>query len=200
MNYLFFDIECAKCEGDGKGFICEFGYVITDENFNVIDTEEWLINPNHEFDWYAKYRLLSYKEDNYKRQAKFPKYYNKIAKILEQENQVILGHTTKFDFGYINFECELYKLEKIELPYYDICIPFKQLRGERQDTSLKNMLLKLEIERPGKLHNAQNDAMATMMVCKKLCEEYHIAMEGLIKIQAVKKNLMVNVNENSNAG
>ena len=32
MNYLYFDIECC----DGK-HICSFGYVITDENFNILE-------------------------------------------------------------------------------------------------------------------------------------------------------------------
>ena len=33
MRYLSFDIECC----DGRS-ICEFGYVITDESFNIIDS------------------------------------------------------------------------------------------------------------------------------------------------------------------
>ena len=34
MKYVFFDIECANCY-QGKGKICSFGYVITNENFDV---------------------------------------------------------------------------------------------------------------------------------------------------------------------
>ena len=32
MKYLFFDIECAN----RLNKICEFGYVLTDENFNIL--------------------------------------------------------------------------------------------------------------------------------------------------------------------
>ena len=38
MKYLFFDIECANCY-DGVGKICEFGYVLTDEYFTVLEEE-----------------------------------------------------------------------------------------------------------------------------------------------------------------
>ena len=59
MNYLFFDIECATCRG-GKGKICEFGYLLTDDNFNEIKREEILINPNSPFDWYTLKNLLHF--------------------------------------------------------------------------------------------------------------------------------------------
>ena len=42
MKYLFFDIECANCF-EGKGKICEFGYVLTDEAFNEIESKEIII-------------------------------------------------------------------------------------------------------------------------------------------------------------
>lgn len=46
MKYLFIDIECAD---GGKGTICSFGYVIADENFNVIKSEDVIINPQGRF-------------------------------------------------------------------------------------------------------------------------------------------------------
>ena len=44
MRYLFFDIECS----DGT-HICTFGYVLTDSNFNVLDKQDLLINPEAPF-------------------------------------------------------------------------------------------------------------------------------------------------------
>ena len=44
MDYVFFDIECANCiEGQAK--ICSFGYVVTDEQFDVIEREDLIVNP-----------------------------------------------------------------------------------------------------------------------------------------------------------
>jgi hypothetical protein len=45
MDYIFFDIECANCFG-GRGKICSFGYVITDENFNIRQKNDLIINSN----------------------------------------------------------------------------------------------------------------------------------------------------------
>ena len=44
MRYLAFDIECC----DGK-HICEFGYVITDEKYNIIKKFVITINPESKF-------------------------------------------------------------------------------------------------------------------------------------------------------
>ena len=43
MEYLFFDIECAN-SFDGGGKICEFGYVITDEQFQIKEKKMYLID------------------------------------------------------------------------------------------------------------------------------------------------------------
>ena len=44
MNYLFFDIEC--CDGN---HICSFGYVITNESFEILEKEDIIINPQWRF-------------------------------------------------------------------------------------------------------------------------------------------------------
>ena len=45
MRYLAFDIECC----DGK-HICEFGYVIADDKFKILEKDIILINPESRFD------------------------------------------------------------------------------------------------------------------------------------------------------
>ena len=45
MEYLFFDLEFAN-QDNGKSKICEFGYVITDEYFEVLERYNFIINPN----------------------------------------------------------------------------------------------------------------------------------------------------------
>ena len=48
MNYVFFDIECA-CVYKNVAKICVFGYCVADENFNILEKEDILINPNGKF-------------------------------------------------------------------------------------------------------------------------------------------------------
>ncbi len=54
--------------GVSRGKICEFGYLITDENFNKIESAEYIINPKAPFDEYVLNNMLAYpkKCDNIK--------------------------------------------------------------------------------------------------------------------------------------
>lgn len=57
MKYLFFDIEgaCPKlCT------VATFGYVLSDEKFNIKEKTDILMNPDSKYDWYVVKNLLSY--------------------------------------------------------------------------------------------------------------------------------------------
>lgn len=77
MKYLFIDIECANCF-HGTGKICEFGFVLTDEQFNEIDRRIFIINPKSEFDWYVVKNMLAYRVETYKSSPDYPFYFDKI--------------------------------------------------------------------------------------------------------------------------
>ena len=48
MKYVFFDIECA-CVYKNVAKICVFGYCVADEQFNILEKQDILINPNGKF-------------------------------------------------------------------------------------------------------------------------------------------------------
>ena len=50
MKYLSFDIECC----DSK-HICEFRYVLIDEQFNVLERDCITINPGYKFELPGRY-------------------------------------------------------------------------------------------------------------------------------------------------
>lgn len=50
MKYLFFDIECSNCF-NGVGKMCEFGYVLTDEDFNTIKCDDMPMSPGKGYDF-----------------------------------------------------------------------------------------------------------------------------------------------------
>lgn len=45
MKYLFFDLEEATSKNNSLR-ICEFGYTMIDENFNILEKDNLIINPN----------------------------------------------------------------------------------------------------------------------------------------------------------
>ena len=89
-RYLFFDIEC--CDGQ---HICEFGYVITDTNYNVIEKEDITINPEKPFNLTGRVNhrdlKLYYPESVYYKSYKFPHFYDKIKKMIEIENLSLIN-------------------------------------------------------------------------------------------------------------
>ena len=119
MNYLFFDIECCNCH-----HICEFGYVLTDDKFNIIKKEELLINPAKEFTVPNdnKFKGLSYSQEEYLNSPSFREYYDKIKNIINNENQIIFGYAINNDAVYLRTACKRYKLKPISFTFYDIQI------------------------------------------------------------------------------
>lgn len=88
MQYLSFDIECC----DGK-HICEFGYVITDENFKVTKKECYTINPEKPFNLIGRENredcILFFPEEKYYNSPIFPAFYNKIKNLVSMPETII---------------------------------------------------------------------------------------------------------------
>ena len=80
-NLLFFDIECSNGHD-----ICSFGYLLVDNNFNILIKEDLLINPNAPFILAKKGEKpkiqLAYSELTFKKQPIFKHYYSKIKRLL----------------------------------------------------------------------------------------------------------------------
>ena len=87
MKFLFFDIECSNCFNN-IGKMCEFGYVLTDEKFNIITKNCYVMSPGKGRENRFKLRNrknqididLAYEEEYYYQQDEFDKYYDKIKK------------------------------------------------------------------------------------------------------------------------
>ena len=77
MKYLAFDIECC----DGK-HICEFGYVLIDEQFNVLERDCITIYPGYKFKLTGRGKesdiSLAFPEEVYYNSPKFDFYYDRI--------------------------------------------------------------------------------------------------------------------------
>ena len=73
MDYLFFDIESAH-GNFSKGVMCSFGYVLCNDNFDIIQEDDILINPELEkWDWYVVKNILPYSKNVYNSMSNFPK-------------------------------------------------------------------------------------------------------------------------------
>ena len=191
MNYLFFDVECAN-SFDGVGKICEFGYVLTDENLNVIKQGIHLINPDAEFDWYVKYKIISYAIKEYEKAPKYPQIYRMhIQELVELPDTLYVGHGVRDDIKYLNDEANRYNLPRFGRQCIDSSQIHRRFYNLPQTKGLKAIVKELEIGDHKKLHNSEYDAKMTLEYVKRMCEESGLSFEQLIKKHTKGKKKVV---------
>ena len=181
MKYLFFDIECANCfEGIGK--ICEFGYVLIDEQLNILEKKHYIINPNAEFDWYVAKNLLAYKKEVYTKADEYEYYFPNIQPLFTDINIHIFGYSVKHDMQYLNDEAKRYTLPFFNCQFYDvhtICNTF--IDEPIAKKGVKNMCTALDVEPPAHEHKSVDDAFATMQIVKAICQRTGLSIPELIR-------------------
>lgn len=182
MNYVFFDIECA-CVYRSVAKICAFGYVVTDENFNVTAREDILMNPKGKFHLTDRKGgeglVLPYEYEDFKKYPVFPAHFRKIRALLEAKDAIVLGHATMNDVNYLNLETKRYRLPSFRFEFHDTQFFWMNVTGEYgHQVGLGGMAESLGVEFTP--HRAVDDAYATMRVCEALCKREGASVKELI--------------------
>lgn len=183
MEYIFFDIECANCF-HGRGKICSFGYVITDESFNVISKNDILVNPHSRFHLYGHGNhpgiTLGYDEKTFNSSPDFPKHYKKIRELLTNPNRLVFGFSVMSDAGYIKSECERYKREIFDYKFIDIQRIYTDYKSLENTPSLIKCAHEYGVVENQEVHKSDDDSYFTMRVLKGLCHETGLSVLELI--------------------
>ena len=191
MKYLFFDVECSNCF-DKNGKLCEFGYVLTDENFNIIKQDDIPMSPGKGRDcrFHLKGRKherdleLAYDEEFYYQQPEFPQFYERIKKLMSDENTICFAFSSENDILHLYHTCRRYKLEPIKYYCYDVQRFACQHLNAKKQISLKNACL--EIVGPNATvsfieHLSRDDAKTTMKVFQAICELQQVSSEEYLE-------------------
>ena len=179
MKYLFFDIECAD---GGKATICTFGYVVADMNFNILDHDDIIMNPEGRF--YLTGRAgrpdvnLAYPIEYFKKAPNFKAFHSRIKALVENEEYYVVGHSIGDDVRYLNRACARYKLEPFKFKYFDTQRMYRELTGEKKQKSLENALLALGVDEFFVSHRSDEDARATMMLLEALLKKANMPFEA----------------------
>ena len=169
MKFLFIYIDCA----DRKSAIYSFGYVLTNERFNIIESKNILINPNAEWDPFVEENLLKHKIISFTGAPLFPKVYDKIKTLILDKDTVVIGFSVGNDFRFLREESKRYSLGKINCRSYDVQMLFnKVIDKEKSRLGLSKIAEQLSIN-TSKLqaHNSRDDAMITMLVFKEIVKK-----------------------------
>ena len=170
MKLLVFDTEsCTGSRFDGS--LCEFGYCLCDEKFNIIKQENILINPQP-----AAFKLgrfgeapvlqLAYAEEEYRKKPRFPTEYERIKALFEGD-VLAVGLSILNDIHYLNNACEIYGKEKIAYKFLDITLLYMLLKKENIHPGLAAMAAEFGIDFIP--HRADSDARASLEVLKGIC-------------------------------
>ena len=186
MNYLFFDIECS----DGR-HMCSFGYVLCDCRFNILKKEDILINPE------APFRLarfggepqiqLGYPKEKFYAAPNFVARYEKIKRILEAKNQLVIGHSVLNDVNFLQLACERYEKPYFEYAFFDEQQVYKTINeGKAVSTALEKIAETYGIE-PESLHRSDDDSKTTMEIVRRMCEDLDMSPEQLADAYPLSK-------------
>lgn len=180
-TYLFFDCECANCF-DGEGKICSLGYVLTDDDFNIIEKDDVLINPKCEFDWYILNPKnpchLAYSKDEFRAHPDFESYYKDIKKLFTSGNRKIFGFSVDGDVSFINTACERAGVNYIQFSALDLQPVLNEVYQNKMKLSLWCQYLHIDTS-SYTAHRSVDDAEMTMLCCKAMCKKLGITGDEL---------------------
>jgi len=177
LRYVFFDIECAD---GGKGSICSFGYVITDEHFQEIESNDLVINPESRFRLAGRSGnpaiLFAYTEEEFRKASPFPSFYSKIRALLEREDHLVIGHSVQDDVNFLCKACERYGLPALKFRFLDSQSLYARAFDRNGQIGLDRACEEFSIEKPADVHKSEEDARATMHLVEKICAAEHISL------------------------
>ena len=190
MEFLFFDTECANCYG-GKGKIYSFGYLITDEYFNILTPpQDLLLNPDCKFDPYVKRNILVYDRAYLKTMPKFNERYDFIKELLTKKGRVCFGYGIDNDLRFLSDECKRYSLPQLKPVIYDV----QRLIAIAENKPARKLSVEFQ-ERFGEqegAHRSDVDAVRTMMIAKQIYQNLNQDIVEILKkdkkINRAKKN------------
>lgn len=181
MNLVFFDIECASVHKT-IAKICAFGYVLCDEQFNIIEKRDILINPKggfHLTDRRGEHGLeLPYDYGEFKKQPPFPAAYPFIKQLLEDKNHLVFGHAILNDVKYLDLETGRFRLPSFNFEFCDSQIMYMTAVNDfSRQFGLEYITADLNVNFTP--HRAADDAYATMKIVEELCRRNNTDVFGL---------------------
>ena len=178
MKLLFFDMEFAN--GKVPGSIYSLGYLMTDENFEIIRPQtDLIINPDSTWNDYVAKNILAYPMEVFDGAPKFPEVYEEI-KALFDEADIAVGFSVKNDTRELRRDCERYGLEPIRFFHFDTEQLCRMMPSHKEARGLGKCVKAWCGVIPENQHRSDGDAYATMLLMRAVCEANHVDPEMMV--------------------
>lgn len=183
MKLVFFDIECA-CVHKTFAKICAFGYVVCDEDFNILEKEDILINPKGKFELTDrrgdKGLKLPYEYEEFKKHPPFRRVYGRIKELLEDKDALVFGHAVLNDVKYLKLETQRFKLPSFNFAFADSQLIYMTYKNDfTHQAGLEHIAQDLGVEFTP--HRAVDDAYATMRIIEAICKAKNCGASRLLE-------------------
>ena len=177
---LFFDTESGNSH---TGSMCSFGYILTDESFNIIEQEDIFMNPNIKWEKRVLNEVLFYPKECYEGSPEFNYHYDRI-KALFSNDTLVFGHAINNDVIALNQACKRYNLPFIDFKYFISDRIYKEFTGDKNknEISLDKISKQMGLERQGEKHTSLQDAKLVMLQVKKMCEILEMSIIDIINV------------------
>lgn len=185
-KYLFFDIESI----DRKSrFTCTFGYVLVDKDFNVIESDDILINPNAiEYDWYVLKNMFYYTKEDAVASPTFEHFFERINSLVASPDIVVMGYAIANDLDYLRNDYERLGYGVDALFGYDIQLFYKEHNSLINGTKLFYLAKSFGIDTSEFVeHKSIDDAYVSMLIAKHYCETMNLSLDEFVD----KYNILV---------
>ena len=177
MKILFFDMEFAN--GRVKGSIYSIGYVITNENFEILEPQtDLLINPDCEWNGYVLENILAYPREEIDAAPKFPEVYESVRALLESVDLAV-GFALSNDTGALRADCVRYGLPPLNFRWLDTEKLCRMVEDHADARGLAGCVRAWCGEDPENQHRSDGDALATMMLLRAICQAKHVTPDML---------------------
>ena len=178
LKLLFFDMEFAN--GKIPGSVFSFGYVVTDEEFNILSGPcDICINPDCEWNSYVADKILAYPMETITGSPLFPACYEEICALFADAD-IAVGFSVGNDVSALKKACERYKLSPIPYFWFDMEKVCKRANKNRGAHGLAGCVTAWCGQAPENQHRSDGDALATMHLMRAICRDAHIDAEMLI--------------------
>lgn len=179
MKYLFFDIECSNCF-NGVGKMCEFGYVLTDDQFHILKRDDIPMSPGkgsgNRFDLKGRKNEadleLAYDEATYYDSPEFPYYYNQIRRLVEDKDTICFAFSMDNDIPHLYHACKRYKKEPFNYICYDVQQIAMQYLERKNQVKLRDACHEIVGKNSVNAlqeHLSSDDAKMEMMILEAMC-------------------------------
>ncbi len=186
MRYLCFDIECC----DGR-HICEFGYVLIDENFNVLERDCITINPEHKFKLTGREHesdiTLAFPEEIYFNSPTFDYYYERIKNLLTLKDCQNIGFSLTNDAGFLATAYEIYNKEPIPFTYIDFQKLYQGYVKSKNRVSVESIVKELEIT-DVQLHKSDDDSCVVVRALQVISKKERLSLSETISMLKKRNN------------